>query len=109
MPESLRLGETPEPDTGHAGVGKGTLGGKKPCLGYVRGCGFFVFFMRLTVNGAQRETGARTLAELIEELSLHPERVAAEVNLSIINKKDYGTCGLKEGDSVELVNFVGGG
>ncbi|MEJ2184056.1 MAG: sulfur carrier protein ThiS [Nitrospirota bacterium] len=35
--------------------------------------------------------------------------MAAEVNLSIINKKDYGTCGLKEGDSVELVNFVGGG
>jgi thiamine biosynthesis protein ThiS len=65
--------------------------------------------MRLTVNGEDRETGAGTLKALIEELELRPEAVAAEVNLSVIRKKDYAATPLREGDRVELVNFVGGG
>ncbi|NIP25629.1 MAG: sulfur carrier protein ThiS [Phycisphaerae bacterium] len=65
--------------------------------------------MKLTVNGEDRDIQAETLKGLIEELELQPEGVAAEVNLAVVSKKDYATCMLKEGDTVELVRFVGGG
>jgi thiamine biosynthesis protein ThiS len=65
--------------------------------------------MRLTVNGETMETGAETLKGLIEELNLEPEGVAAEVNMVVIRKKEYGNTRLSEGDSVEIVRFVGGG
>jgi sulfur carrier protein len=35
--------------------------------------------------------------------------VAVEVNLSIVKKVNYKEHILKDGDSVEIVNFVGGG
>lgn len=65
--------------------------------------------MELKVNGEYLNVEASTLLELIHELNLVPERVAAEVNMAIISKKDYSNCRLRKGDSVELVNFVGGG
>ncbi|MDP2167085.1 MAG: sulfur carrier protein ThiS [Thermodesulfovibrionales bacterium] len=63
--------------------------------------------MKITVNGEGLRTSKTTIAGLIEELGLRPG--AVEVNLVIVSRKDYGTFRLKEGDSVEIVNFVGGG
>ena len=36
-------------------------------------------------------------------------RIAAEVNLEIIDKEHYDSVMLKEGDIVEIVSFMGGG
>lgn len=63
--------------------------------------------MKLKVNGQEMETGKATVAGLIEELGVSPG--AVEVNLSIVRKCDYGTHVLRDGDRVEIVNFVGGG
>ena len=38
-----------------------------------------------------------------------PGRVAVEVNLIIVKKADYDKYALREGDLIEIVNFVGGG
>ena len=66
--------------------------------------------MRLTVNGDVIETtGASTVSGLLEELGIAPVRVAVEVNLQIVKKAEYGRFALKDGDVVEIVNFVGGG
>lgn len=66
--------------------------------------------MVLTLNGKESvRTGAKSLKDLIEELDLKPEGVAAEVNLKVIRKKDYADTRLEDGDRVEIVNFVGGG
>lgn len=65
--------------------------------------------MRLIVNGETFETAAATVSELLSELRILPERVAVEVNLSIIKKAHFSSFGLSEGDTVEIVNFVGGG
>jgi len=66
--------------------------------------------MRLTVNGeifdAER---SETLADLLKELGVGRERVAVEINMTIVKKADYSTFLLKEGDGIEIVNFVGGG
>ncbi len=65
--------------------------------------------MNLKVNGEERQSEKRTLAELLEELEIMPERVAVEVNLKIIKKADHDRYQLSEGDVIEIVNFVGGG
>jgi thiamine biosynthesis protein ThiS len=65
--------------------------------------------MKLKVNGEDIDTAAETVEGLIGEFELKPQGVAVEVNLGIVKKADYGTFRLKEGDEVEIVNFVGGG
>jgi sulfur carrier protein len=66
-------------------------------------------WMRLKVNGEIMETGAGTVQALLDELKVGRERVAVEVNLAIIKKKDYAFHSLKEGDEVEIVTLIGGG
>jgi sulfur carrier protein len=65
--------------------------------------------MKIKVNGEEMDTAAETLEGLIGECRLEPQKVAVEVNLSIVRKTEYGTFRLKEGDVVEIVSFVGGG
>jgi len=66
--------------------------------------------MKLTINGEITENiRAGTVRELLEELKVEPNRVAVEVNLTVVRRADYGQFRLNEGDVVEIVNFVGGG
>ncbi len=66
--------------------------------------------MRIRLNGEEYITGdIKTVEDLLKELDIHSERVAVEVNIEIISKSDYGTYILKDGDTVEVVSFVGGG
>ncbi|HAK89618.1 MAG: thiamine biosynthesis protein ThiS [Nitrospirae bacterium GWC2_46_6] len=65
--------------------------------------------MRLKVNGEDREFNGKTVLELLQELEIIPERVAVEVNLKVIKRADFENHPLNDGDSVEIVYFVGGG
>jgi sulfur carrier protein len=67
--------------------------------------------MRLKVNGELFEAiSAETIFELLDELKIESARVAAvEVNLAIVRKTAFSTYKLKDGDEIEIVNFVGGG
>ncbi len=63
----------------------------------------------LTVNGETRRSTASTIAELVRELSLKPEKVAVEHNGEIAPRSTLEQVELKEGDRLEIVTFVGGG
>jgi thiamine biosynthesis protein ThiS len=66
--------------------------------------------MRLTVNGEKKDTvKTTTVMDLLQEMEIDPGRVAVEVNQTVIKKSDYKKTGLRDGDAVEIVNFVGGG
>ena len=67
--------------------------------------------MRVQINGEQREFPQPSLCleELIEQLSLAPQRIAIEVNQQIIRRSDWATTKLNDGDRIEIVHFVGGG
>ena len=65
--------------------------------------------MKIIVNGEERETDKATIFELLKELDIVAGRVAVEVNLKVIKKVEFETYRLHEGDSVEIVYFVGGG
>ncbi len=70
----------------------------------------FFIFMRLRINGETVDNlKAATVGELLDELEIQSGRVAVEVNLQIVKKVDYSSFILKDGDAVEIVNFVGGG
>jgi thiamine biosynthesis protein ThiS len=49
------------------------------------------------------------ISELVQSLSLNPERVAVELNRVIVRRADWGSTTISEGDRVEIVHFVGGG
>ncbi len=66
--------------------------------------------MKLKLNGALSEfQDGTTVAGLLKNLQIEPAGVAVEVNLEIVKKEDFHKRVLKEGYSVEIVNFVGGG
>jgi thiazole synthase len=63
----------------------------------------------LTVNGETRRTSAATIAALVGELGLKPEKVAVERNGTIVPRSTLADTPLTEGDVLEIVHFVGGG
>lgn len=62
------------------------------------------------MNGACREVSSDTnVSLLLSSLNIAPERIAVEVNLTIIDKEQFHKTSLQEGDKIEIISFVGGG
>ncbi len=66
--------------------------------------------MTLKLNGEMRTfDGPLTLSELLAKLEVQRERVVVELNLDIVPKERLDETSLKDGDEIEIVQFVGGG
>jgi thiamine biosynthesis protein ThiS len=66
--------------------------------------------LRISVNGEARTLqGPATIADLLQELKLDPRMVVVELNRHIVRRPVLGSTALSDGDTVELVHFVGGG
>jgi sulfur carrier protein len=65
--------------------------------------------VEIQINGERKTVEACSVLALLEKLGIDPRRVAIELNLEILPKSDYGTTTLRDGDRVEIVQFVGGG
>ena len=66
--------------------------------------------MVITLNGERFELDRPiSVAGLLDRLEIDPRRVAVEHNLVIVRRKTYDEIVVDEGDTVEIVNFVGGG
>lgn len=63
----------------------------------------------LTVNGDLRRTAAASIADLVRELGLLPQKVAVEHNGEIAPRSTLEQVALADGDVLEIVHFVGGG
>lgn len=62
------------------------------------------------VNGGLcRVTAGVTIAQMLGELGLDQRKVAVERNLEIVPRSTFGEVQVEEGDSYEIVHFVGGG
>jgi sulfur carrier protein len=53
--------------------------------------------------------GDPRLVALVEKLNLRRGRIGIELNQAVIPKAEWARISLKQGDKVEIVNFVGGG
>ena len=63
----------------------------------------------VTINGKQEEAAGMTILAYLEEAGYSPDRVVVEKNLEIVPRGSLDSTLLEEGDSVEILRFVGGG
>lgn len=61
------------------------------------------------VNGAELDIAGKTVEEYLLTTDYDPRRIAVERNGDIVFKSQYSQIILEDGDSVEVVSFVGGG
>jgi len=66
--------------------------------------------LTILVNGNKTEiTEGTDINDLIKSLGLDTARVAVELNKRIVKRANWGSTTISEGDTVEIVHFVGGG
>jgi thiamine biosynthesis protein ThiS len=66
--------------------------------------------VQVQVNGESREVDDHsTLTTLIADLALPAQRIAVELNRTVVHRSEWPTTELNEGDRIEVVHFVGGG
>ena len=66
--------------------------------------------MRIEVNGEPRQVSdGITVLSLLRELEVASGPVAVERNAEIVPRAEHATTVLRDGDKVEVVQFVGGG
>ena len=66
--------------------------------------------IKIQLNGKEQEIqSGMTVSDLLLKWKIRPELVTVEVNENILQKLDYDGTGLKTGDHVEFVFYMGGG
>ena len=66
--------------------------------------------MTIILNGDPYETAAPlTVGGLLQQLDIDRRRVAVEYNLEVLKRACFDDTPVRDGDRIEIVNFVGGG
>ena len=66
--------------------------------------------MQLVLNGELKEfSSTLSIQQLLDQLAVPAGRVACEVNLKIIKRGLYSETVLQDGDTVEIIQAIGGG
>ena len=67
--------------------------------------------MKVRVNGEIKEIdgSVKNISQLLKFLGVDERFVAVELNREVVYKEDFAHTVLKDGDTVEIVSFVGGG
>ena len=63
----------------------------------------------LKVNGMELDIAGKTVTEYLSTTNYDPKRIAVERNGDIVFKSQYDVTVVDDGDSLEIVSFVGGG
>lgn len=61
------------------------------------------------VNGTDLDIAGKTLSAYLTRTSYDAKRIAVERNGDIVPKSQYDVTVLEDGDTLEVVSFVGGG
>ncbi|MCU0571861.1 MAG: sulfur carrier protein ThiS [Syntrophobacteraceae bacterium] len=66
--------------------------------------------MRIAVNGKEMQfEGPLSVTGLLESLGVNPRAVVVERNLTILDRDRFSGEAVQDGDSIEIIRFVGGG
>ena len=66
--------------------------------------------MTINLNGDRFEVASTvTISQLLAQLEIDARRVAVEHNLVVLKRDAFERTTVREGDEIEIVNFVGGG
>lgn len=67
-------------------------------------------YMQIHVNGQMYTTAeGATVADLLREMEIRSGHIAVELNLEVLDRQEFERRGLREGDRVEIISFIGGG
>ena len=61
------------------------------------------------INGKNLDIAGMTIAEYLKTTDYDLKRIAVELNEDIVPKSQYTETVLSDGDTLEIVSFVGGG
>ena len=61
------------------------------------------------INGEPENAEGKNIAEVLAEIGFNDKRVAVELNENIVPRVKYSETFLEDGDTLEIVRFVGGG
>ena len=61
------------------------------------------------IDGELCDVAGKTLTEYLASTNFNPMRIAVGKNGDIVPKAQYETTILNDGDTIEVVSFVGGG
>jgi len=65
--------------------------------------------MRIELNGRTLNTGASTLAELLQEQQIDPRTVATALNGEFVPRSQYASQQLEAGNQLEILSPMQGG
>ena len=67
--------------------------------------------MFLVINGEDYSDlpNGLTVAGLVAHLNLPAKKLAIELNRNVVSKSAYADTALSEGDTLEIIHFIGGG
>jgi len=69
--------------------------------------------MIIRINGSERQFARgewpASVAQLLDYLQIDQATVVAEIDGQIVQRKEFSNTSLAEGQSIELIRFVGGG
>jgi len=66
--------------------------------------------MQVTINGTEQTIDdGLTIAQLLVQLGKNPKFLAVERNFELVPRTKHAECPLAQGDTLEIVTFVGGG
>jgi thiamine biosynthesis protein ThiS len=64
----------------------------------------------ITINGESKQVpGDQSVSGLLQHLQVQADRVAVELNKTIVRRRDWERTAITEGSQLEIVEFVGGG
>jgi sulfur carrier protein len=65
--------------------------------------------LQLKINGKSEEFPGGSVLDLLKTKKIEPQMVAVEINDSMVEREQLATTGLKEGDRLEFLFYMGGG
>lgn len=65
--------------------------------------------MKITLNGREAQTQARTIEELLREAGAPAKGVAVARNESVVRRADWSAEEIEAGDKIEIIRAVQGG
>ena len=61
------------------------------------------------INGKEMDIAGQNLLDYLKEAGYRPERVVVEQNMEILAREDLGSITIEEEDTIEVLEFMGGG
>jgi thiamine biosynthesis protein ThiS len=65
--------------------------------------------MKIILNGSAVNTESSDLASLVKSRGLESSSLVIEHNKNVVKQENWAATPVREGDTIELLNFVGGG